>query len=267
MNLLINASEALEEKSGYITVSTGAVFCGDEELKQTEFPEGLEPELYVFFEVVDTGTGMEEDTRRRLFEPFYSTKFTGRGLGLAAVLGIVRGHNGALKIESEPGKGTTFRVLFPAQSSEADPRAVASQATDAAGGIDWQGEGTVLLAEDEETLRILGEQMLKRLGLKVMVAADGVEAVDLFRKYREKINLVLLDLTMPRLDGGEALDKIHRIDPAARVVIVSGHSEADLAERFAGRNLVGILQKPYSLVRLRALLIRLLPRRGSSKSQ
>lgn len=267
MNLLINASEALEEKSGYITVSTGALFCGDEELKKTEFPEGLEPGLYVFFEVVDTGIGMKEDSRRRLFEPFYSTKFTGRGLGLAAVLGIVRGHNGALQIESEPGKGTTFRVLFPTQSSEADPRAADPQATNVAGEIDWQGEGTVLLAEDEQTLRALGMQMLKRLGLKVIVAADGVEAVELFQKYYEKIDLVLLDLTMPRLDGGEALAKIHQIDPAARVVIVSGYSEADITERFAGQHLTGILQKPYSLVRLRDLLTRLLPEQSSAKSQ
>ncbi|MDP8236921.1 MAG: response regulator, partial [Candidatus Erginobacter occultus] len=261
MNFLINASEALDGKSGYITVSAGAALCGEEELKKTEFPEGLEPGLYVFLEVADTGTGMDEDTRRRLFEPFFSTKFTGRGLGLAAVLGIVRGHDGAIRIETEPGKGTTFRVLFPAlESGKAVPAAPA--AASASGGLDWRGEGTVLLAEDEETLRALGTQILQRLGLKVIAAADGMEAVELFRKHRKKIDLVLLDLTMPRLDGGEALAEIRKIDPSARVVIASGYSEADLAERFAGRNLTGILQKPYSLGRLRGLLATLLPSSG-----
>ncbi len=263
MNLLINASEALDGKSGYITLSAGAALCGEEELKRTEFPEGLEPGLYVFFEVADTGTGMDEKTRRRLFEPFFSTKFTGRGLGLAAVLGIVRGHNGAIRIDSEPGKGTTFRVLFPAlDPGKAGP---AVPAASASGGLDWRGEGTVLLAEDEETLRALGTQILQRLGLEVIIAADGREAVELFRKHRKKIDLVLLDLTMPRLDGGEALAEIRKIDPSARVVIASGYSEADLAERFAGRNLTGILQKPYSLGRLRGLLSRLLSVREESE--
>ncbi len=259
MNLLINASEALEGKSGYITVSVGATLCDAEELNNTEFDDGLQSGLCVFLEVADTGTGMDEDTRRRLFEPFFSTKFTGRGLGLAAVLGIVRGHNGAIRIETEPGKGTTFRVLFPArESGEAIPAAPGP----ASGGLDWRGKGTVLLAEDEETLRALGGQILKRLGLEVITASDGREAVELFRKHRKKIDLVLLDLTMPRLDGGEALEEIRKIDPSARVVIASGYSEADLAERFAGRNLTGILQKPYSLGRLRGLLSRLLPARG-----
>ncbi len=258
MNLLINASEALEDRSGFITVSTGAVLCDGEELKRTEFGNDLEPGLYVFFEVADTGTGMDEEVRRRLFEPFFSTKFTGRGLGLAAVLGIVRSHGGGLRIESRPGKGTTFRVLFPAL----DPGKAAPAPSDGgsvAGGLDWRGKGTVLLAEDEETLRALGSQVLHRLGLEVITAADGKEAVETFRKDRKKIDLVLLDLTMPGLDGGEALEEIRKIDPSARVVIASGYSEADLAERFAGRDLDGILQKPYSLGRLRGLLSRLLP--------
>jgi len=261
MNLLINASEALAGRSGYITVSAGAALCDAEELKKTEFNDGLQPGLYVFLEVADTGTGMDEDTRRRLFEPFFSTKFTGRGLGLAAVLGIVRGHNGALRIETEPGKGTTFRILFHALDPGKAPPA-ATGAASVSGGLDWRGEGTVLLAEDEETLRALGGQILKRLGLEVIAAADGREAVELFRKHRKKIDLVLLDLTMPRLDGEEALTEIRKIDPSARVVIASGYSEADLAERFAGRGLSGVLQKPYSLGRLRGLLSSLLPARG-----
>ncbi len=265
MNLLINASEALEEQSGFIAVSSGAVLCDGEELKRIEFGGDLEPGLYVFFEVADTGTGMGEAVRRRIFEPFFSTKFTGRGLGLAAVLGIVRSHGGGLRIKSEPGKGTTFRVLFPALDAETAASAALGPAASTPGKIGWRGEGTVLLAEDEESLRALGIRVLQRLGLEVIVAADGGEAVELFRKHRKKINLVLLDLTMPDLDGGEALEEIRKIDPSARVVIASGYSEADLAERFAGRGLTGILQKPYSLGRLRGLLSRLLPAREEAE--
>ncbi len=265
MNLLINASEALGEKSGYIILSTGVELCGEEELRKSEFNDDLEPGLYVFLEVADNGSGMDEETRRRIFEPFFSTKFTGRGLGLAAVLGIVRGHDGAVRIETEPGKGTTFRVLFPAL----DPgkAAPALPAASASGGLDWRGEGTVLLAEDEETLRALGTQILRRLGLRVIAAADGMKAVELFQKHRKKIDLVILDLTMPGLDGGEALKKIRKIDPAARVVLSSGYSESELSGRFGGRVLAGILQKPYSLGRLRALLSRLLPPAGGASPE
>lgn len=124
----------------------------------------------------------------------------------------------------------------------------------------------MLLAEDEETLRSLGGEILRRLGLEVLTASDGREAVDLFREHRKEIDLVILDLTMPRLDGGEALAEIRRIDPAARVVIASGYSEAAIAERFSGSSLAGVLQKPYTLARLRGLLSRLLPARGKASS-
>ncbi len=263
MNLLINASEALDGRSGYVTVSIGASDCGEEELKPEEFGEALQPGIYVFLQVTDTGIGMDRETRRRIFEPFFSTKFTGRGLGLPAVLGIVRGHNGAIRIETEPGKGTTFRVFFPALKP-GDSSPPAAGAASASGGLDWRGEGTVLLAEDEETLRSLGGDILRRLGLKVLTASDGREAVDLFREHRKEIDLVILDLTMPRLDGGEALAEIRRIDPAARVVIASGYSEGALGARFAGNGLSGILQKPYTLARLRGLLSGLLPARGKA---
>ncbi len=255
MNLLINASEALEERSGYITLSTSLVDCGEEELARSEIGDPPPPGLYIRLEVTDSGKGMDEETRRRIFEPFFSTKFTGRGLGLVSVLGIVRGHNGTLLVESNPGRGSTFRVLLPVceLAHTASGKKVSPPATN------WRGKGRVLLAEDEEPVRSVTGQMLRDLGLEVLEASDGLEALELYRKNRAELDLVLLDLTMPGLDGGEVLREIRRIDPEARVVISSGYSEDDLVRRFDRLSPGGILQKPYSLEKLAGLLSRFLP--------
>ncbi len=258
MNLLINASEALEEQSGYITLSTGLVDCGRDELARSEIGGEAAPGRFLCLEVTDSGKGMDEETRRRIFEPFFSTKFTGRGLGLVSVLGIVRGHCGALLVESEPGRGSTFRALLPVLEGSPAPEAPAPGP--AAG---WRGRGTVLLAEDEEQVRSVTVGMLEGLGLRVLEAADGEEAAEIYRRRGPEIDLVLLDLTMPRLDGGEVFREIRRIDPGAKVVICSGYSEDDLARRFDRLAPAGILQKPYSLARLSGLLAGLLPPAGS----
>ncbi len=266
LNLVINASEALGKKSGYITLSTGAEYCGERELQEAELADHPEPGFYVFLEVSDTGMGMDRKIQRRIFEPFFSTKLKGRGLGLAAVLGIIRGHRGAVRIESSPGKGTIFRILFPALEIEL-PAAPGGEAVPAGARRQWQGEGTVLLAEDEESLRALGIRALKKLGLEVLAGADGGEAVELYRKHRQEIDLVILDLTMPVLDGREVLEIIRKINPAVRVVISSGHGEGELSADFDRRGLEGVLSKPYSLDRLRALLSRLLPPAAGSTSE
>jgi CheY-like chemotaxis protein len=239
-----------------ITVSVGATRCDEEYLQKTELRDDLAPGLYVHLEVTDTGSGMDAGTRSRIFEPFFSTKFTGRGLGLAAVLGIVRAHKGALKVYSEPGKGTTFKILFPALEDAGEDATPSSGASPLA---DWRGKGTILLVDDEESLIALGGRMLEHLGFTVLTAADGLQAVDLYRERGKEIDLVLMDLTMPHMDGAKAFGELRRLNPEVRVVLASGYSHEDVAARFAGRGLSGVLQKPYTLAKLRETLAGLMP--------
>ncbi len=255
MNLLINASEAIGDRSGVITVSVGATRCDEEYLRKTELHDGLSPGLYVHLEIADTGSGMDAETRSRIFEPFFSTKFTGRGLGLAAVLGIVRAHKGALKVYSEPGKGTTFKMLFPALPERED----AARSRESSPLAGWRGKGTILLVDDEESLIALGARMLEHLGFTVLTAADGLQAVDSYRERGKEIDLVLMDLTMPHMDGAEAFGELRRLNPDIRVVLASGYSHEDVASRFAGKGLAGVLQKPYTLAKLRESLAGLVP--------
>jgi two-component system, cell cycle sensor histidine kinase and response regulator CckA len=257
MNLITNASEAIGDRSGVITVSVGATRCDAEYLQRAELHDDLAPGRYVHLEVTDTGSGMDAETQSRIFEPFFSTKFTGRGLGLAAVLGIVRSHKGTIKVYSEPGKGTTFKVLFPAFTEAGD----AIRSPESSPPADWRGKGTILLVDDEESLISLGAQMLEHLGFTVLTAADGLQAVELYRKRGKEIDLVLMDLTMPRMDGAKAFGELRRLNPDVRVVLASGYAHEEVATRFAGKDLSGVLQKPYSLARLRELLVGLLPER------
>jgi PAS domain S-box-containing protein len=254
MNLVINASEAIGDRDGVITISTGARECSREYLRDSYARQDLAPGFYLTLDVSDTGCGMDQGTKERLFEPFFTTKFTGRGLGLAAVVGIVRGHKGALKVESEPGEGTTFRIRFP--TAEAGGGALARER--AAEVSDWRGAGTVLLVDDEETIRTLGARMLSRLGFVVLSAADGREALELYAKHRGEIALVLLDLTMPHMDGEETFYGLRVLDPEVRVIMSSGYTEQDITSRFRDEGLVGFLQKPYTMAhlteRLRAAL-------------
>ena len=259
LNLIINASEAIGDATGVIGVSVGASRCDEASLRQTELRDDLAPGLYVCLEVTDTGCGMNAETRARIFDPFFTTKFAGRGLGLASALGIVRAHKGAIKVSSEPGKGTTFKFLFPAMEA-GDVKGAQDEAEPAG---DWRGSGTVLIADDEETLRALGAQMMEMMGFTVLTAADGHEAVEIYRERGTEIGIVLLDLTMPHMDGMQALDELRRINPGVRVVLASGYSREDLAARFSDRGLAGVLQKPYTLGKLRELLAGLLPGLGS----
>jgi PAS domain S-box-containing protein len=257
MNLIINASEAIGDESGEITVSTGAIRCDEEYLRKMELHDGSSPGLYVYLEVTDTGDGMDKETRSRIFEPFFSTKFAGRGLGLAAVLGIIRTHKGALKVSSEPGKGTTFKVLFPAlEDQEAEEQPLSS--LDLSG---WRGKGRVLLVDDEESLLTLGARMLKHLGFTVLTAENGLRAVELYREREKEIDLVLMDLTMPYINGVEAFLELRNLNPDVRVILASGYSREDMANRYAGKGLAAILQKPYNLTRLREVLAGVMPKR------
>jgi len=249
MNLIINASEAIGGSSGAITVATGALRCSRDLLREIRPDEELPEGLYVSLEVTDTGVGMDEPTRKKIFDPFFTTKFTGRGLGLAAVQGIIRGHGGVIQVASEPGKGSTFRVLLPASGKGA--AVAASEEPQEAG---WTGTGTILLADDEEMVRRVGVDMLESMGFRVLAAADGQEAVEKFREHKEEIAGVLLDLTMPRMDGEEAFREIRRIRPDIRVILTSGYNEQQTIRRFVGEGLAGFIQKPFKLNDLSTML-------------
>ena len=244
MNLVFNASEAIDEHGGVITISTGMMECSSGDISEIYLDDNLTEGLYVWLEVSDTGCGMDHETQRRIFEPFFTTKFTGRGLGLSAVLGIVRGHKGALKVYSEPARGTTFKVLLPAAESDKPP---VPQSNGSPQHSDWKGAGTILLVDDEESVRNLGNRMLERLGFKVLIAVDGQQAVEAFRELHNEIVLVILDLTMPYMDGEETFRELRRIDPNVRVIMSSGYTESEIIPRFAGKRLSGFLQKPYTL--------------------
>jgi CheY-like chemotaxis protein len=168
---------------------------------------------------------------------------------MSAVLGIVRGHKGSLKVYSEPGKGTLFRILFPASVKADEPRT-----REVGPSREWRGSGTILLVDDEEPILGVARLMLERLGFSVITAGDGREAVEIYRTLGHEIALVLLDLTMPHMNGEEAFRELRRIDPGVRVILSSGYSEHEIAARFAGKGLAGFIQKPYQVARLREAL-------------
>ena len=251
MNLVVNASDAIGDRSGHIVVHTGVVAASAEYLANAYLSPNLAPGEYVFLEVEDDGCGMTPEVQARIFEPFFTTKFSGHGLGLSAVLGIARSHQGALKVESAPGRGTRFRLLLPAVRQPVEPPAAAAQA-----GLEkWRGSGCVLVADDEEAVRSVSALLLERSGFTVETACDGRQAVELFRARRREFRAVLLDLTMPVLDGAEALREIHGIDPTVPVVLMSGYSERHSAQRIGGEGrAAGFVQKPFQSVQLFGVL-------------
>jgi PAS domain S-box-containing protein len=240
MNLVINASEAIGQKSGVISLTTGLTRVDRAYLGGTILAPELPVGTYVSLEISDTGCGMSAETQSKIFEPFFTTKFTGRGLGLAAVLGIVRGHGGALKVYSEVGRGTTFKLLFPC--AEGGAAAIEPGGATAA---TWRAQGTVLVVDDEETVRSTAALMLRKMGFDVALAADGREAVQIFAANPAGYALVLMDLTMPHLDGREAYAELRRVRDDVRVVMMSGFNEQEVISQFSGKGLVGFLQKPF----------------------
>ncbi len=240
MNLIMNASDAIGKKSGIISITTGAMKCKDAYLHTTFLNDNLTEGVYVYIEVSDTGSGMDKETQAKIFDPFFTTKFTGRGLGLAAVLGIMRGHNGAIKIYSEPGKGTSFKVLFPCSNKTASPLSTGSEEAQP-----WKAEGTILIIDDEDTIRALGRQALEKAGFKVITAADGREGIKIFKKEKKSITAVLLDMTMPHMSGEETFREMRLLDKNVKVLLSSGYNEQEATNNFTGKGLAGFLQKPY----------------------
>ena len=248
MNLITNASDALGEDTGVISLTTGAMECDRAYLSATYLDEDLPEGLYVYLEVADDGCGMLPEVAARIFDPFFTTKFQGRGLGLAAVLGIVRGHQGAVRVTSEEGGGTSIVVLLPAPTGvvEAD---VVDDTTDV--DLDsLSASGRILVVDDEPGVRTVARHMLERLGYEVVEAVDGTDAVRRFREDPGGFRGVLLDLTMPRMDGEECFQELRRIRPDVRVLLSSGYNQQELIVRFTGEGLAGFIQKPYRIASL-----------------
>jgi len=250
MNLITNASDAIGEKSGVITIRTAVHHVTREDLRDMYLSENLPEADYVMLEVNDTGNGMTREVLERIFDPFFTTKFSGRGLGLAAVMGIVRGHHGAISVKSTPGAGTAFKILLPIspkkiQKGLPEPKPTAAE---------WDSNTTVLVIDDESAVRSLAKRMLQRRGLKVLTAVDGADGIEMYKKNREKIALVMLDMTMPRMGGEETFRELRALNPKLPIVLCSGYSEEDVAARFAGKELAGFLQKPYQAASLLEML-------------
>jgi len=244
MNLVTNASEAIGDKRGDIAITTGCMNCDRNDLHDVWLGENLTDGLYVYLEIADTGCGMYKEVMAKLFDPFYTTKFTGRGLGMAAVLGIVKGHNGAIKVISEPGRGTTFTILLPTSG-----RPAGLPGGDIHSDL-LQGKGTVLLVDDEEMIRIIGTEMLEKLGFKVITADDGREAIEVFKSITD-IAFVILDLTMSDMDGVQCFHELRQLNPDVKVIISSGYNKQNVTQKFIGKGLAGFLQKPYRLPALK----------------
>ncbi len=237
MNLVINGAEAIGAGRGTITVRTGLSVLEepprDAIFESTTWTGGR----YAFVEIEDTGCGMSAATKARIFDPFFTTKFSGRGLGLAAVLGIVRGHQGTIVIDSSEGRGSRFRVYIPASSE-------ALETTRTPPPVAFQGSGVVLIVDDEPAVRSAARRILQRMGFATLEAAHGREAVELFRAHTDDISVVILDMTMPEMNGDEALRLIREIDPDAPVLISSGYNDIESSRPL--QQATGFLLKPYT---------------------
>jgi PAS domain S-box-containing protein len=252
MNLITNASDALGSGGGVIGLRTGVRWAGPAGLGSPYLPDRLPEGNYAFVEVADSGCGMSDETLRKIFDPFFTTKFTGRGLGLAAVLGVVRGHHGTIQVSSSPGQGSTFTVLFPFAAGAAEHAPPA--ATAPPGG----GSGLLLVVDDEDSIRLFVGRVLANAGFQVRSACDGLEGVEVFQQLQDEVVGVVLDLTMPRMDGLEAAQRLQQLRPGVPILLMSGYNEQETSSRFAGLGVAGFLQKPFRpadlLARVRQML-------------
>jgi two-component system cell cycle sensor histidine kinase/response regulator CckA len=241
MNLVVNASEAVGDKTGVITVRTGVrdpdECCFEQCIVAPQGAVGS----FVCLEVIDSGSGMDVETMNRAFDPFYSTKHQGRGLGLASVLGIVRSHRGSVGVSTAPAEGTTVTILLP-QRGVARPDVESRPVREAT-----RGRGTILVVDDDKYLRVLCKRMLSHLGYEVVLADGGPEALEICRERGAELDCVMLDLIMPVLDGAEVFAELRRLYPELKVLLTSGYHEMEISRRFAGQGLAGFLQKPYVL--------------------
>ncbi len=248
MNLVTNAADAIGNQFGTVAVVTAPCILEASEL-ETMLIKPPAPGAFVMLEVTDTGCGMSPEVLARIFDPFFTTKEWGRGLGLSAMLGIVRGHHAGIELSSNPGQGSSFRLYFPAQAS-----LDAGRATPVSRPCPTYTGVKALVADDEELVCDAARASLSALGFAVETANDGVEALERFRRSPDQFDLVLLDLTMPRADGLETFEAIHGIRPEVPIILCSGYSEQSSVNNLVTRGLAGFLQKPYLLDELREIV-------------
>ena len=251
MNLLINASDAMGEKGGTITVRLSSAHYTTEELLRDS--QGLDDPAdgeYVLLEVEDTGPGMDSVAIQRCFEPFFTTKFTGRGLGLAAVVGIVRAHHGVIRLWSRPGQGARFSIFFPVSGGPVRPRPSVDRSEKVFGGT-----GHLLVIDDDDAVRALVERMLTRCGYEVTVASSGEQGIEIFSSRPQEFRAVLVDMEMPGLSGVETGAALRERDAKTPVILTSGYSDDLLRE---GDGFIGFIQKPYRIEELSSQLAALL---------
>jgi two-component system cell cycle sensor histidine kinase/response regulator CckA len=245
MNLVTNASEALGERPGLITLTTRLRDCDEDYLSKSFITDKFAAGSYVELEVRDSGSGMDEATREKLFDPFFTTKFTGRGLGMSVVMGVVRGHKGAIMVSSQPGCGTAVTILFPVLGKPANPVAAPTPPAANSPALAPPLTGTVLVIEDEATIRLLIERILKRLGLQVLTAADGMEGLAIFQERANEISFVILDFTMPKLDGIKTLAELRKVQPDVKAVLTSGYNVENINQSYAQEGFAAFLRKPF----------------------
>ncbi len=240
MNLYLNALQAMPS-SGALTTRTANVTIDKDQYS----PYYVKAGNYIKITIADTGIGMDEDIQQRIFDPFFTTKEMGRGtgLGLASVYGIVKNHEGFINVYSKKEQGTKFEIYLPA-SGKAIP------ALKKANEKFVKGQETVLLVDDEDMIIDVGTRMLKKLGYQVFTARDGKEAIDIFKKHQDKIDLIVLDMIMPQMGGGETYDRIKKIKPDVKVLLSSGFSINGQASEILNRGCNGFIQKPFNLQNL-----------------
>ncbi len=253
MNLLTNASESFGDASGQIVITTGSVHLDRATAARAQIGSDVPQGPYVFVEVRDNGCGMTPEAQARMFDPFFTTKFVGRGLGLAAALGIIRAHRGAVFVDSSPGCGTTVRVCLPASTlrpaSLTPPRAPQATPRSAPASAAPQlhpDSGVVLIVDDDRAVLSSMSRLLGRSGYRTLGAADGTEALDVFRSHAAEISIVLLDLAMPGRNGTEVLAELRAMSPRLPVILCSGYSEQEVELRLSDRRCTAFLQKPFA---------------------
>lgn len=257
MNLIINAAEAIGEEQGEIKVALRQTEIGAQGGDVDFFSVAIPAGSYLCLEITDNGCGMDLEIQRRIFEPFYTTKFTGRGLGMSAVLGIITTHNGMFQLHSQPGQGTAFKIYLPVQNSPSTGQSQAEGSIPA-----WRGSGTILLAEDENQLREIAKALIEHLGFAVIEAANGQAALQLYREHAAAIDLVVTDIDMPIMNGYELFNALKRIDRALPIILSSGFGDLCVTEQITEGEVSGYLSKPYSFDQLRNVLKSLSPPEG-----
>ena len=250
LSLVRNASEAIGAEGGSVTLSTGVQQFDRASLDASRLEETIPEGRYVWMEVSDTGCGMDEMTQYKIFDPFFSTKFTGRGLGMSAALGIMRAHKGAILLESSPGAGTKVRLLFPIARVEQEMMRALPGVTRNSAVMENGARDLILIVDDEQMIRTLSAAILDALGFDTLVAQDGGEALEIFRREGSRIVLVLLDQSMPFMDGVTVFTQMRRILPEVKVLLASGYSAGEVSARFEGLGLNGFIQKPFNVKHL-----------------